>query len=627
MSEIDGNCSKNARLSKSLSEDGLAKALFLLRCAYLNFICTSKKRNIPGCSSMPKKMQVRYFQKFIFFQASIILSGVAVAQVDPGAGALSRELELQLQRTAPPSGPVLPTPKRQREIKNDERTIEIKSFTFVGNTLFSSKILSEVTAPWIDEKVSFSEFSDITTAIQEYYLAHGRLAQATIPPQEVRNGNVTIHIAEGKLGSVIIAPEEGDDAPNFDLERAKSFFKGSGSPDDFVDTYQIERSTMLLNEVPGLRAQGSFEPGSKDGTADYRVGLGRTPLVTGEVAVSNYGFMGTGNVQAVANVALNSPTGFGDRLSLDAIQSLGSSFAQLGYVIPTGNDGLYLGVQGSFFEYKTLPSWSTTQTNGTSNNALINASYALTRSQASNSNLKLELANRNYVNNVVGGAEISNYQINSANLGLSGNWAPREGGILNYGLNLIYGHLSISNLSQLGADLTGPGTAGDYTKLGFNLSYMQQFGDLGKFMWTNAVYGQFANKNLNSAEQIFLGGPFAVRAYPVSQGGGSQGGVLSTELLYRMFENLQIGAFGDFGLVQQYINTYAGWQGLTNANNTYSLGDVGLSLKHNQGPLNINASLAFRVGNNPLYNSSGQQLNSDNAYRAVQGWVRASYSF
>ena len=41
----------------------------------------------------------------------------------------------------------------------------------------------------------------------------------------------------------------------------------------------------------------------------------------------------------------------------------------------------------------------------------------------------------------------------------------------------------------------------------------------------------------------------------------------------------------------------------------------------------VNALAAFRLGDNPLYNASGQQLNADNAYRTVQAWVKASYAF
>ena len=123
------------------------------------------------------------------------------------------------------------------------------------------------------------------------------------------------------------------------------------------------------------------------------------------------------------------------------------------------------------------------------------------------------------------------------------------------------------------------------------------------------------------------GGAYGVRAYPTSQGGGSQGAILSSELMHRINENWQVGAFGDLGLVQQYVNLYSGWQGSTNANNNYQLGDAGITAKFTYDQLLVSASLAARIGNNPLYNSSGQQLNVDNAYKSVQAWVRASIPF
>jgi hemolysin activation/secretion protein len=118
-----------------------------------------------------------------------------------------------------------------------------------------------------------------------------------------------------------------------------------------------------------------------------------------------------------------------------------------------------------------------------------------------------------------------------------------------------------------------------------------------------------------------------VRAYPVSQGGGSQGVVISSELQYRLDEKWQLGTFADLGVVKQYVNTYSNWQGLTRANNTYPLGAVGATAKYTLGRWGASAIVAFRVGQNPLYNSSGLHLNADSEYRYVQGWIRASYAF
>ena len=144
---------------------------------------------------------------------------------------------------------------------------------------------------------------------------------------------------------------------------------------------------------------------------------------------------------------------------------------------------------------------------------------------------------------------------------------------------------------------------------------------------SGSIYGQLANKNLNSAEQFYLGGPYGVRAYPVAQGGGSQGAIASVELSHTYPNQLQLGAFFDAGVVQQYKTTYPGWQGQTNAGNTYPLYATGLLAKYQYEKVQLSAALAFRLGNNPLYNQSGQQLNVNNQYNVTQAWIKGSFYF
>jgi hemolysin activation/secretion protein len=217
--------------------------------------------------------------------------------------------------------------------------------------------------------------------------------------------------------------------------------------------------------------------------------------------------------------------------------------------------------------------------------------------------------------------------VTAFNLGVNGNYYDTSKSVINYSLTSTTGNLSIKNASQSQQDSLGPGTAGTYQKYSYSVSRNNELSFLPNTNWLLSAYGQFSNKNLNSSEQIYLGGPYAVRAYPVAQGGSSQGTILSTELQHRLDQHWQIGGFVDAGWVQQFITTYPNWQGLTNANNNYQLFASGLTAKYTLDSLAINAALAMRVGQNPLYNSSGQQLNVDNAYRTVQGWIRASYAF
>jgi hemolysin activation/secretion protein len=283
-------------------------------------------------------------------------------------------------------------------------------------------------------------------------------------------------------------------------------------------------------------------------------------------------------------------------------------------------------VQGSYLNYQTLSSWSTIQTQGGATTVGANVTYALWREQGNNASLRFSVDNRSYSNNQIG-VNISDYQINALSAGVNGNIADSSKSLVNYSLAAIYGNLTINNQTQASQDLSGPLTAGSYLKLSVNISRTEELSVLPNTTWLVSLSGQLANRNLNSSEQIYMGGPYAVRAYPVAQGGGSQGFIFTNELQHRLNENWQLGAFADIGCVQQYVNTYTNWQGLTNASSNYCLAAVGPTAKFNYDKWVVNAAVALRVGQNPLYNSSGEQLNADNAYRSVQAWLRASYAF
>ncbi len=562
----------------------------------------------------------------------IAVTSVAWSQTAPDAGALQRSLDLQLQRES--QAPLVEPPKPEigKPIESRGPKISITSFTFEGNTLFTSQQLELVVKPWTNKTLQISELQDAAVAIQDFYSAHQRIAQAILPPQEIKNGVVLIKILEGKMGSVVVEPVDttGQTSQRFSVERARAYITTGTHGDVYINTQATERAMLLLNEVPGVLATGAFEPGSEPGLSNFKVKLSDTPWFNGQAAISNYGSASTGAAQAIASLSLNNLSGIGDQINLNAIQSQGSGYVVGNYIAPIGYDGWKVGVQSSYLQYMTLPNWnSSIPSAGSAATFQVNTTYALQRSQSANSTAKLSIENRSY-NNVQTAPSIttlSSYQLTATNASISGDWATSDGSIVNYSAGYVFGHLGIRDLAQSQQDQNGVGTAGSYSKWTFNLSHTQDLSFLEDTTWTNSVYGQFASKNLNSSEQIYLGGAYGVRAYPTSQGGGSQGAILSTELMHRINENWQVGAFGDLGLVQQYVNLYSGWQGLTNANNNYQLGDTGITAKFSYEKLLVSASLAARIGNNPLYNSTGQQLNVDNAYKSVQAWVRASIPF
>ena len=198
---------------------------------------------------------------------------------------------------------------------------------------------------------------------------------------------------------------------------------------------------------------------------------------------------------------------------------------------------------------------------------------------------------------------------------------------MTYSFSGVAGNLSIDNATQREADDATIKSQGGYAKISMYTVLIKPL----PIKQTNLLLsfnGQLASKNLNTAEQLYLGGPYGVRAYPVSQGGGSQGAVISAEVNH-VFENkVELGAFLDAGFIQQYKHTFEEWKGLTNADNFYALYATGLNAKYSyKKKAEISSTLAYRLNDNPLYTSTGEQLNLDSHNRSVQFWLKGSLFF
>jgi hemolysin activation/secretion protein len=317
----------------------------------------------------------------------------------------------------------------------------------------------------------------------------------------------------------------------------------------------------------------------------------------------------------------------GDQIILDAIGSQGAIYGSVKYWMPVSNDGWRVGLGGSQLGYYGLESFSATPTNGNASTYGVYASYALERHGSESQNLSFGLENRDY-QNFVRGLEASKYSITSVNMGWSGTkmWDKSN---LNYSVTGTIGNLFIRNSQQLISDQspTGPFTAGTYEKLNVYLGYLSPL----PVETTNlliSVNAQVASRNLNSSEQLYIGGPYGVRAYPIAQGGGAHGLVTSAEVIHTYPNQLQLSVFFDMGIVQQYVSQWSSTlQGLTGADNAYAVYAAGFGAKYNFNNFQLQGTLAFRVGQNPLLNADGAQLNTDNQYRTVQAWIRGNYFF
>lgn len=550
------------------------------------------------------------------------------------AGALQQNLQRQIPSTSPLNLPTPTAPRAAPDARPDQATLVVKRFDLQGVQLLSPDIVQSTLQAWRDRPVTFDDLQKACEAVEALYRKRGYIVQAILPQQKIADGILIIQVIEAKLGAVRV--DEVGQGIRFGKDRTKNYVLNANQIGKPLDTQAIARAVIILNEVPGVAVTSALEAGANEGETNLRVNLTETGLFTARLEANNYGSRSTGSAQASVSAGLNNPLRFGDQLSANGIYSEGSQFTQASYNFPVAANGLRAGVSANYLGYKNSGDYALNGGYGSASVLSANAAYPWLRSEGANVNLTAQFDNKTYLNkNILTDAVISNYQINSLNLGVSGNVYDGlfAGGVTNASLNLVLGQLSVlgaspTNFGQF-QDETGKLsriTPSSYQKLTFSVNRVQTIVPERTRLLLN-FSGQLASANLNSAEQFYLGGPYAVRAYPVAQGGGSQGVLGSIELQHALYPGLMGVAFFDAGLVQQFVNPYYNWQGQTNANNVYSLMGTGVGFRYGYQSVTLAALVAWKVGNNPLYSQAGIPVNTDNTNTNPRGWLTASYQF
>jgi hemolysin activation/secretion protein len=570
-----------------------------------------------------EKMRLRFLMPLVAIGFTA-MSTLAHAQ---DAGALQQELQKQVPKLQPLPTPSAPkAPAKPQEAKPSEVKVTIKGFRIDGNKTLSEELIKETLKPWLGKTVAFQELQKAADSVAALYQTQGLLAQVSVPPQKINDGIVILKVLEAKLGAVHIDMPNGPS--RFTEDRARRYITDANRLSEIVQTQNIERSIYILNETPGIAVTTQLEPGKNEGDVDLRVNLADTKLFRGKIEGNNYGSRSTGIAQRVVNVTLDNPGTIGDQLSLSNIKSAGSDYSMASYSLPLNSDGLRAGFTSSYLDYQneghfSLPQ-NPTASAGRAKTVGVNMSYALLRSPAKNANITAGLDRKMYLNTLVSsGANTSDYRIENMVLGFTGNafdgWGG--GGVNSLSINLTKGHVKAgSNTPTYGTDK--PST---FTKLTSTISRNQQLVP-DQTVLTVTGSGQVASVDLDSAERFYLGGPYGVRAYPGSQGGGSQGAMLNIEIQQQLEDKFVASAFYDIGFVQQFRNKALHNTTGTNANNSYSLRGAGVGLKRADRDFAFSTSIAWKLGHNPLY-VQGLGVNNDGRSKGAYIWAQAQWNF
>jgi hemolysin activation/secretion protein len=550
--------------------------------------------------------------------AALLGAGVAHAQTPPDAGSLLQQIEREQHPGLPPKAlPQFELPPPLQSLGGPTVTVHV--FNFEGNTLLSSERLAPAVAKFRDRPISFAELQNAAIAAATAYRNAGWIVRAYLPQQEITGDTVTIQIVEAKLGVVRV---EGS-PQRISTGRVKNIVEDAQTPNTAISAKALDRALLLAGDLPGIFATGKLAEGEQQAQTDVIVTVTDGPLFSGDVTADNAGARATGPGRLLADLNLNGPFGIGDRATALLLGSQGSNYERADYSLPIGSEGWRVGLNASHLDYKVITAeFASLDAHGTSTTAGLEASYPLLRSRLANLYVGFNVDDKRFDNDS-GEATTTHYTIQTASVSVYGNVFDSfgGGGANNASITLVQGEDDLGGSPNEAADAQTTHDAGSFQKLRFLAARQQVITD--RLSLYAAVSGQAASKNLDSSEKFYLGGADGVRAYPVNEGGGAEGMLVTLEARERLPANFSAVGFVDWGAVR--VNTDNNIAGAAKFN-TEDLKGVGVALGWQATfGLSVKAAYAHRLGSNPDPTSTGDDQDGSHIENRV--WLQASIPF
>ena len=483
--------------------------------------------------------------------------------------------------------------------------IELVGFLFVGNQAISSAELGQALASQLGMKSNMAEFDKIAEELTRYYRQKGLLARADLPQQELSTGVLRINITEAKFGGTVIADPSGAMKASDHLVRLIERQQPVGKN---INLKALEKAALLAAELPGVKTQISLQPGANGGESVALVQVIPSKTKEMQIDLDNHGSRAVGTSRQSLIFNLNNPGQRGDKITANFLNSKGVKYGKLLYSLPVGDNGWRLATYGSVMHYQLItPDFNSLQAEGPSSTLGMALSVPVLQSETQKVGFNIAADWKQYRNDVFG-QTISNYsgQALSLSLDAAGQdplspWQYRS----NAAWVLGYLDLSNSTAAHIQGDAATAKTAGHFQRL--RLSHFQRYALDERQALVGQFQTQFANKNLDGAEKLYLGGAQGVRAYPANEAGGSMANLLNLEYHHQLSEGpnkLMLAGFYDWGDVTVNKNS-----NYTTALNHYQLQGYGLwmgrSVQSGLGQTELKLTWARRIGHNPNPTSSG----------------------
>jgi hemolysin activation/secretion protein len=523
---------------------------------------------------------VRTFQTAAALAAMLVCAQAHAQAQAPDAGRLLQERVAPPVVPRPDAAPLVAPPSTAAQVAPGGAAVLVRQVRIEGLTaLDPAAIAAQLPFDRANgERLDLAGLRKLAAAVEEAVRSQGLpFARAYLPPQELDGGIARIAVVEGRYGQVTATGDAKDDAQRW-LSPLQA-----GQP---ILAAPLERSVLLLGELPGVQVSSILKPGAQAGAGDLDVQVGVDRGVHGEIGLDNHGNRYAGRHRVRAALDSASRFTFGDQLSVRAsVTDERTWTGSLGYAVPLGTQGLRGQLALSRTDYRLGKEFAALDAHGTADIASATLAYPLLRSRDVNVRVSgaLQAKRLHDERDAVGASDRKRSTVIPVSLGadLRGERFVTWGSVA-----LTFGDLDL-DAALAAADQLTARSEGRFTRANLELAHLQAVAPAVNLF--GRLSAQWASKNLDSSEKMFLGGAYGVRAWPSGEAGGDEGWLAQVEARWRL-GSFEPFAFYDAGRVRTNESPWLA------GSNHRSIAGRGIGIRWSEGPWTADAAWARRNG-------------------------------
>ena len=228
---------------------------------------------------------------------------------------------------APLERPKPPPPEPTRDVPG---TVTVRKFEIVGSTIFSQAELQQATADFVNRPLTFAQLLQAAARVTQLYLEEGYITSgAYIPSQELRSGELTIQVVEGRLEEINVNIVNERLNPNYVRDRLELATTGP------LNINRLQEALQLLQLNPLIESlNAELTAGTRAGNNILDVTVNGAETFNVQLRLDNSRNPSVGSFQRRIEVSEANLLGWGDGASLAYSNTEGSDLFEARYALP-----------------------------------------------------------------------------------------------------------------------------------------------------------------------------------------------------------------------------------------------------------------------------------------------------